>query len=200
MRIGKKLHQDKVVQAFLEAEVFTVRHKNRYHNALKHIKGDIGDDDFLYSPKYDSQRSLVLKAARGWPDTLLFTHFPKRVVWCEVRLDSTDIDKLRYINYSYWNELSKGTRKPSVAAKTIRAGEKVFGQDNAVFMAIAQQVVLGTIFPPLVILLKTDGALAIVEGHNRATGFALAGTIPKEQKFILGTGQENDMWIDEVKD
>jgi hypothetical protein len=58
---------------------------------------------------------------------------------------------VRYIEYSYWNELSGGSRLPGDAAERIRAGVRVSGVSNGRFIAAARAVRRGERFSPLIL-------------------------------------------------
>lgn len=53
--------------------------------------------------------------------------------WRLCSFDQEDLRKIRYINYSYWNDLSRGTHLPVEATKTIRNGIAINNQGNEVY-------------------------------------------------------------------
>jgi|JI10StandDraft_1071094.scaffolds.fasta_scaffold533726_3 hypothetical protein len=192
MKITAPALRRDVIHAFLEAELNNPRHEERYKKALTdlHLNFEHMDDD-------TSERLLV--AARGWPDKLLFRNFPKDIVWKCAELRADDLANLRYINYSYWNELSGGTGKPVVAASNIQRTNAVYGQLNNSFYQIAEAVDKGVHFAPLLLAACSDGSYTIIEGHMRATGFSLARRVPERQRVIIGYG-DFDKWAKEGKD
>ncbi|HEU0266389.1 MAG TPA: hypothetical protein VFQ70_02070 [Candidatus Saccharimonadaceae bacterium] len=189
--------EDDVIRAFLAAEIDSDRQFERYRPLFDKYRVD---RDILFSATNQALRKKFLSEARGWPDKLLFVHFPSDVKWFRASFESKDLAKFRYINYSYWNELSSGTREPLRAADTVREGEEVFGTPNDGFLKIARLTTQGEVFPPIILLRCSDDSYVIVEGHARVTGFALAGKIPQGQGFIVGMSEGNDKWAEERKD
>jgi hypothetical protein len=53
--------------------------------------------------------------------------FPPTVRWVWAWLTAVELAQVRYIEYSYWNEISGGTRLAADAAKSIRAGVRPYG-------------------------------------------------------------------------
>jgi hypothetical protein len=51
-----------------------------------------------------------------------FDEFPEDVHWQWMAITTDELAAVRYIDYSYWNKLSGGTRLPLDAAPRIRAG------------------------------------------------------------------------------
>jgi hypothetical protein len=51
-----------------------------------------------------------------------FDEFPDDVRWQWMAITTDELAAVRYIDYSYWNKLSGGTRLPLDAAPRIRAG------------------------------------------------------------------------------
>lgn len=193
MKYIRGAEEKDVAKAFLAAELNNPRHNDAYRVAL----GKSGID---VAQKLNDQDMLeIFKIARGWPNQLLFAGFPGNVSWELVEIDTNDLQRMRYINYSYWNELSQGSSRPARAANSVRAGVEVFGQSNTLFKDIADAVKAGSEFPPLVLGTLSDGNCVIIEGHARATGFTLAGRVPAGQRAILGKG-DFDTWAKEGKD
>ena len=62
---------------------------------------------------------------RGYPTEDIFERFPKEFRWSYVEFEEGDIDKIYYLNWEYWNEISNNTSKPTVAAQNIYNGVDV---------------------------------------------------------------------------
>jgi hypothetical protein len=92
------------------------------------------------------------------------------------------VARVRYTEYSYWNELSGGSRLPVDAAVRIRAGIRVFDVPNDRFRAAALAVARGVRFDPLILGGVTPAGLVCLEGHLRLTGYALAGAAPARSR------------------
>ena len=190
----QRASENDVVTAFLDAEFQNPRHHDLYATVMARI--GVGADQVESD---QDVRMRLFQIARGWPDKLLFDDFPQSVQWYWGELDDEDIARLKYINYSYWNELSNNTRSPEAAALTVNGGTMVFGKSNDNFIGIAKAVRNGKQFPPLILGELEDGNYVIIEGHARATGFAIAGKVPVGQKIIVGKGAF-DEWAKEGKD
>ena len=65
----------------------------------------------LNDTRANGARRAVLAATRGYgEDRELFEHFPAQVRWEWIRLTARELARVRYVEYSYWNELSGGSR------------------------------------------------------------------------------------------
>jgi len=199
MKYLRNSSEDEVIRVFLEAELDNPRHEQRYLLAKKKCGlGSISNEEML-SDRKDNERRMLLTQARGWPDSMLFEGLPKNLSWDYFELETDDLNNLNYIDYSYWNELSSNTREPYVAAENIKNKVLVYGQSNDQFYGIASAVSANHKFPPLVLGKMLDGKFVIIEGHARATGFALAKKIPYGQAAIVSE-QYVDNWANKRKD
>jgi hypothetical protein len=124
----------------------------------------------------------------------LFDHFPTDVQWSWTRFGRQDLEQIRYINYSYWNELSKGTGSPLDAARTIRSGVTIFNVPNDGFWQAYQWLKSGKPFPPLIMVTDHDaGIFTILEGHLRMTAYGLAPDRFRNVTVLLGTCQKGKL-------
>ena len=93
-------------------------------------------------------RRALLAATRGYgEDRGIFEHFPATVRWGWAWLTAAELAQVRYIEYSYWNEISGGSRLAADAAKNIRAGVRPYGVSNQRFIratSIGAQRHIGT--------------------------------------------------------
>ena len=164
-----------MVLAFLKEELDSSRFRGPILKALNEagaserliLEGDIASEG------QNVLRSRVLGLFRGYPDREIFEHYPPNVAWKYATFDADDLDRLRYVDYSYWNELSKGTSSPVQAAETIRQGEEIYGLSNQYFWEGKERLVQGRTFPPLIVLTCGNEKYLILEGHCRATAYAL---------------------------
>jgi hypothetical protein len=97
------------------------------------------------------------------------------------------------VDYSYWNELSGGSRLPADAAVRIRAGVRPFGVSHDRFLDAAQALAGGQDFPPMILAGLRDDALVCLEGHLRLTAHALAG-FPTATICLVGTSPGLATW------
>ena len=125
----------------------------------------------------------------------MFEHFPDDVPWVWARLKPDDLARVRYVEYSYWNELSGGTRLPVDAARRIGAGVTVFDVPNTRFLRLARALTQGAVFPPLILAGPGRRDLVCVEGHLRLTAYALA-RFPVELDCLVSVDRRLARWAD----
>lgn len=175
MQILRDASEEEMVLAFLREELDSRRFREPILKALEGIgasealirAGDLTDEG------QNILRSQVLGYFRGYPDRDIFENYPANVAWKYAVFDSDDLNKLRYVDYSYWNELSQGTSSPIQAAETIRKGTEVYGLSNQYFLEGKETLEQGQVFPPLIVLTCGNDKYLILEGHCRATAYAL---------------------------
>jgi len=139
-------------------------------------------------------RRAILAATRGFgEDRELFIDFPPRVRWVRALLAPAELARVRYIEYSYWRELSGGSRLPVDAARRIRDGFRAFGVSNRRFTAAARALAGGAVFPPLILAGPRRDRLVCLEGHLRLTAYALAG-FPCDVECLVGTARTMERW------
>lgn len=175
MRILRDASEAEMILAFLREELESRRFREPILKALRDVgasealirEGDMTDEG------QNSLRRRVLGLFRGYPDRELFEHYPSDVLWKYAAFEADDLGKLRYVDYSYWNELSKGTSNPVQAAETIREGKEIYGLSNQYFLEGKELLEQGMTFPPLIVLTCGNERYLILEGHCRATAYAL---------------------------
>lgn len=152
-------------------------------------RADLTDEDA------NRARRDLLGATRGYGQAreLFDEDFPTCVRWVRAVLTPSEVARVRYIDYSYWNELSGGSRLPVDAVSRIRRGVRVFGVSNRRFITAARAVARGERFPPLILVGTEWDALVCLEGHLRLTAYALAG-FPVDVECLVGTAPSMDRW------
>jgi hypothetical protein len=118
------VRESEVVLTFLRGEL----NSGRFGDAVKNAIVEAGGIDLVANPDLDSAeentaRENALSMARGWPKAEIFEGFPKEVEWFRGVLAPADLERVRFIEYSYWNELSGGSRRPIDVLPTLRAGK-----------------------------------------------------------------------------
>lgn len=142
----------------------------------------------------NTARRRLLGATRGYERNQdLFENFPVQVKWMRALLEPHELAAVRYIDYSYWVQLSGGSRRPLDAARRIRAGEEAFGVPNAPLAAAARAVERGVQFEPLIVVGVTPKELVCLEGHLRLTAYALAG-FPRPCECLVGLADDMAAW------
>lgn len=129
-----------MVAVFLRGELGSERFAPGIREALCAAGADekLVTDPELSSPEESAVRSRVLDATRGYEQRIgLFDGFSDDVQWSRVALTPAEIESVRYINWSYWLEISGGTRRPADAADRIRSGVEAYGVANDGFHELA---------------------------------------------------------------
>jgi hypothetical protein len=152
---------------------------------------DLGDE------AENQVRLRILTEQRGYSNrTDYFEGFPDDVRWQWMAITRVELAGVRYIDYSYWNELSGGSRLAVDAAPRIRAGAAPFGVPSDGLLSLARAVSAGARFPPLILVTTGhNGALVVLEGHARLTGFMLARDhLPRELEVLVGSSTTMTCW------
>jgi hypothetical protein len=164
------------------------------------IRAEI-DERLLLEPNLDDEdenalRRGALEATRAYERREgLFHGFPDDVRWERVALEPHEVLALRYIQYSFWNELSGGSRRPLDAAERIRDGIVVFGRlPTDGFLTAAESVDVAGM-PELIVVGGPEPELVLLEGHVRLTVLALRPELlPPELEVLLGRSPRMTEW------
>ena len=190
MKKIKKSSEEEMVLEFLKMELQSDRFSSKILKILKNLKLDIDiiNNGNLLNDNENRLRSVVLGQFRGYKlNKELFKNYPNKIKWYWVLLDEQDLEKIRYINYSYWNELSNFTNSPLEAAKTIFSGKEIYGVSNKGFLEASDYLKDGGIFPPLIMITDmNETKYVILEGHKRLTAYALSPEYFKNVSVLLG--------------
>jgi len=185
-----------MIACFLGAELTSTRFGPAIRSALAAngrsecllTHPDLGDAD------ENAARRALLALTRGYGEHReLFDVFPDEVAWIRAELTPAELAAVRYMDYSYWIELSGGTRLPADAAKRIKAGHRAYGTPNDAAVHAGRAAQAGVRFPPLILVGETHDNLVCLEGHLRLTAYALAG-FPASVECLLGTAPDMGRW------
>lgn len=191
MNIIKKSNSDEVVLEWLKAELNSERFSPALKNALQFANKNesIITTANLTDDTENRDRLSILKLYRDWIDVDFETF-----KWEWVELNQADVDRLKYIDYSYWNELSDNTRLVQRAVANIVKSKIVFGVPHDRFHSVAEAVKDGMTLPPIIIVRNAeDDSLKILEGHLRATGYALASQKIRPLSALIGTSIKSNI-------
>jgi hypothetical protein len=190
VRLLHRITEDEMIACYLRAEIPSERFGHKILMQLKRDNKDISivNAPDLSSKKDNAYRRHLLASYRAY----VFESLPRHTAWYRAALSRDEVTKIRYIDYSYWNEISDNTRLPSVAVKAILAGREIYGQSTEGFLAVAQALRAGTQFPELIVVgASPDAVLTVFEGHVRLTAYLLAPEcIPAELEVIAGFAPE----------
>lgn len=181
--------EDEVVAEFLKGEVDSERFSEELLKACEALevnKNTIINPD-ISNRGENELRHKVLAKYRGWRENrALFTDFPEKVQWMLVQLTIDELLDVYYVDYSYWNDLSKGTRLVSAGVKSVREGVEVFNISNDGFWKVATNIEAGLKLPRLILFEKNVQKLQLLEGHLRATAYGLAKKRPDNIEVFIG--------------
>jgi hypothetical protein len=199
MRIVEPVNENEVVALFLKTEIESVRFRDAILELLLQDGKDraIVDDPDTSDAGQNFYRCGLLGEFRGWGRNQgMFERFPRDVCWFRAVISKVELAQVRYIDYSYWVELSGGTRLPKEAAIRIRAGVDVFGVPSSGFLPLAEAARQGSAFPDLILVAKDEHSyLVVMEGHARLTGYFLAPEyIPDELGVRVGFSAAITNW------
>ena len=190
-----------MVARFLEAELPSPR----FRPALLKVMDQLGvSEELILKPDLkDKEQNLLrdklLGAVRGWKKgEMLFHNFPDSVDWYAIELSPSELEWFKYINHSYWRELSDDSWLVSDAAENIRKGKEVSEESNQPFLDIAAKIESGKDFPEIILVAEDEDATPVIlEGHLRATAYVLARKKPKTIKAILGISPDIREWAEQ---
>ncbi len=181
MRLLDRVPESHMVAAFLKAEYSSERFADDLKRAMHtcHIE----DATLITEPHLDDtwenqQRAAILGCYRGYGQNReMFADVPEQMTWYRAELTPDDVARLRYVDYSYWNELTNHTHLVKDAISNIQRGNMVYDVSNDRFWAVAKSIEQhGYTFEPLILTAEDEQApLTVLEGHLRATGIGLAG-------------------------
>lgn len=196
MQVLGKSTEDEMVACFLRGELSSQRFgpRLRSHLAVAEQPEQLLTHPDLSDAGANSARRALLAATRGYGENRdLFENFPDQVTWIRALLSASEAAGVRYVDYSYWVELSGGTRRPTDAAVRIKAGMRAFDVPNEPFVEAAQALIRGERFPPLILVGESQDNLVCLEGHLRLTAYALAG-FPTGIECLIGTAPTMGHW------
>ncbi len=184
MKIISSSSKERAVLEWLKAEIDSARFSDDLYEAIKKLgfSEEIITKANLDDKQENENRWQILKTYRTWLDRDFDDY-----EWKLVELDKNDVLELDYIDYSYWNELSDNTHKVGRAVKNIEDDKVVFDVPNDAFHLIAKDVERGKDFNPIIVVSKHGNKQGeILEGHLRATGYALSRHAQKSLRAIWG--------------
>lgn len=201
MRFLERISEDEMIASFLKTEIYSPRFGQEIENILKRdgIEKRIIEEPQLHQKSENRTRMKILSEYRGYgKNKELFEDFPNNVIWEKIILNKDDLVRLKYIDYSYWIELSGGSRKVTDGVRNIRKGLEVYGLSNEGFLKLAEKIRNGIKLPEIIIVSerKVSDEYVILEGHVRVTAYLLAGEkSPETQYAILGYSSQMNKWM-----
>jgi len=192
--------EHQMVLAFLRAEIESPRFSQFYRQCLDQLqqfgvnRETLLDDPDLGSCRDNSLRIKMLGAGRGYRgNTLLFAGFPTDVFWRRVAIEHADWTRVKYANYPTWKDLSGGTRFVTDGANNIAS---VVGAEdvNKNVAGLIAELKKGRRYPELIGVANERDEIILIEGHSRATAYAVAGLVEPIQA-IVGSSANMNSWV-----
>lgn len=196
MNILRISSEEEMIAEFLKAEYHSERFAEHIKKVMKKL---LLDESIILSADLNNtdeniSRKKLLGKFRGYGlNRELFENFPNEIQWSLCNFVSRDLNNIRYIDYSYWNELSKGTHSPLIAAQTILNGIEIYNQSNTGFVKAAEYIKSGGKFLRPILLTSDSEHFVIVEGHFRITAFALVPEHFDNVECLVGKCSSDDL-------
>jgi hypothetical protein len=189
------------VLAFLRTEMDSPRFGTQVRRALSQFGGlDLVRDHDLTSERQNRRRENALTAARGWrTGTGLFRGFPDDVEWRHGVMTPDEISRVRFINYSYWVELSGGSRRPGDVLPTLRAGRLpawLTDLGTSWCWELSDRLAADGVVDDLIVMATPDlRDLVVLEGHARLAAMFVGGLEHRiTVRAYLGLSSRIDEW------
>ncbi|MFF2079759.1 hypothetical protein ACFVXG_33995 [Kitasatospora sp. NPDC058162] len=196
MQVLGRSSEDEMVACFLRGELSS----RRFGRNLRSQLAAAGQaEQLLTRPDLsdagaNAARRALLATTRGYGENRdLFENFPAQVAWTRALLSADEAAEVRYLECSYWVDLSGGSRRPTDAAARIKAGLRAFDVSDEPFVDAARALVGGERFPPLILVGERQDDLVCLEGHLRLTAYALVG-FPSDIECLIGTAPAMGRW------
>ncbi|MEX0786905.1 MAG: hypothetical protein WD939_09730 [Dehalococcoidia bacterium] len=197
METVRPISEEEFVAAFLACEYDSRRFGDDFRRLLA---AHGAAHELVLSPDLTDQaaneeRRRLLKEFRAYGGGRgLLANMPDGVRWERAIATADDLRQVLYIDYSYWNDLSGGTRRPVDAVERIRAGRETFGQSNDAFWRGAEAVRNGVEFRPMILVSHDGSRWVVIEGHLRLTSYVLADKLPERVEVIAGRSARMEEW------
>ena len=190
MRLLQATTEEDMIAVFLKAEIASERFGHQIAALLERDGKDrrVVDTPDINNPDENAYRRQLLGDYRAY----VLEELPAGASWYRALLNREEVARVKYMDYSYWNEISGGSRLPKDATKAIQAGRKIYGQSNEGFLRVAQALREGAHLPELIVVgASADGELTLLEGHVRLTAYMLASEcLPDDLPVIAGFAPE----------
>ncbi|QBD76834.1 hypothetical protein EPA93_12795 [Ktedonosporobacter rubrisoli] len=199
MRKIQEISEDEMIAIYLQTELSSVRFRQKLEVHIQQEKIDLNilQEPDLHNASENALRRKLLGEYRGYGQNRgYFTDFPAHVRWERVRLSREELERVRYIDWKYWLDLTDGTRMAIDGARNALAGKVVYDVSSDGLVSLANALRHGARFPPLILVAKdVEAPLVVMEGHARLTAYLIAPEyIPTELEVIIGYSEQMKDW------
>ncbi len=199
MEILNNISEDEVTAIILNYNM----HSLRFVNGLKELLRKHGlDEKIATNPdlRNDNENLLRKQFVQSLDGSniggYLNKNFPNNVVWKKAQLSKKDLQKIKYIDYSYWNKLTNHTRLVRDGANSIKKGIVIFNESNQGFWDAFEALKKGKKFPaPILVTKNINSDLVVIDGHLRLTVYLLdEHYTPNKIEAIIGYSENFSSW------
>lgn len=199
MKILGKSSENEMIALFLKGELTSKRFSKELLKIISDFNVNLNTISIydLNNKTDNDLRKLVLRLYRGYGDNKeIFTNFPTEIDWYWCRLEREDIQKIKYIDYDYWTELTNGTRYTIDSKENILNGKEIFGVSNKPFVEGANFLKKGGVFPPIIVLAANDSndEMIVLEGHSRLASISLVIDYIKSIDALIGFVKKEELY------
>jgi hypothetical protein len=176
----------------VRAEVDSSRFGECYRDFLaarRLSRAELVENADVANPEQNAARAQLLQACRGYPNQYLFKGFPSDIAWRRVDIEHSELDRLRYANYADWTALSGGTRRVVDAVEHVASSSDAKRVEP--IKGIAKRLRAGHRFAELIAVVQAPKSLVLVEGHARATAYAMVRP-PWNLELFIGSSAKLD--------
>lgn len=136
---------------------------------------------------------------RGWRDKEIFEGFPATVQWYHGVLEPDELERIRFIEYSYWNALSGGTRRPGDVLSTLQRGRLprwMSKLGTSWCFEFAAELETTETIDGLIVMASPDlDEIVLLEGHAPLTAIFVGGLQRRlTVSAYLGVTAELESW------
>jgi hypothetical protein len=187
VRLLHPITEDEMIAVYLRAELGSERFGPQLRRLLARDGRELASADAAYRRQLlDEHRAYERREG-------LFGGFPHDVDWFRALLGRDEALDILFIDWSWWLELSGGTRRPREAARRIRAHQLT--RLTAGVTAEEHEPFLDSTAELIAVTTPAHDKLVLVEGHVRLTAYALfPDRVPEELEILLGVSEEMPNW------
>lgn len=173
-----------MIAEFLKAELHSSRFREGSLKALKMLGYN---ESLIEYPDYNSsedneKRAKVLGLCRGWPDTNLFTGFPKDIDWSLVCLSRAELSQVFRLKSS--PTMTDDERLLYTTASRLKQKVPVVNVDPNIIDQMKQRIVEKVPMPPIILVGETfEGKKVLIEGHSRSIAYCSVDK-PSNSEYI----------------
>lgn len=198
MNIIKRIDENQMILEFLKAEIDSSRFRKEIDQALNQVNADIEiiTKPNLHDQTENQKRKEIFKIYRDYENQEgLFEGFPDDIKWYKAEITKAELlNEVYYIDYSYWNEITDGSRLPKDAVEKIRKDIRIYDVSNEGFINASKDFRNGKKFAKL-ILVSDRNKIVVLEGHLRITVYAMnTDILPDLMSVIIGFSSNLKSW------